>query len=96
MKNLKQLVLPCYKLEMVMSVEAWYFLHGSTDGVCNLTYLLSLLSKMAVSEVLNTKRGWAMPSIPDRWIDLCWYWPRNGASGARRCPACWRISRNAG
>ena len=31
MKNLKQLVLPCYKLEMAMSVEAWYFLHGSTD-----------------------------------------------------------------
>ena len=57
MKNLKQLVLPCYKLEMAMSVEAWYFLHGSTDGVCNLTYLLSLLSKMAVSEVRNTKRG---------------------------------------
>ena len=57
MKNLKQLVLPCYKLEMAMPVEAWYFLHGSTDGVCNLTYLLSLLSKMAVSEVVNTKRG---------------------------------------
>ena len=57
MKNLKQLVLPCYKLEMAMSVEAWYFLHGSTDGICNLTYLLFLLSKMAVSEVLNTKRG---------------------------------------
>ena len=57
MKNLKQLVLPCYKLEMAMSVEAWYFLHGSTDGICNLTYLLSLLSKMAASEVQNTKRG---------------------------------------
>ena len=57
MKNLKQLVLPCYKLEMAMSVEAWYFLHGSTDGICNLTYLLSLLSKMTVSEVQNTKRG---------------------------------------
>lgn len=54
---MKQLVLPCYKLEMVMPVEAWYFLHGSTDGICNLTYLLSLLSKMAVSEVQNTKRG---------------------------------------
>ncbi len=54
---MKQLVLPCYKLEMAMSVEAWYFLHGSTDGVCNLTYLLSLLSKIAVSEVQNTKRG---------------------------------------
>ena len=57
MKNLKQLVLPCYKLEMAMSVEAWYFLHGSTDGVCNLTFFLSLLSKMTVSEVQNTKRG---------------------------------------
>lgn len=57
MKNLKQLVLPCYKLEMAISVEAWYFLHGSTDGVCNLTYLFSLLSKMTVSEVMNTKRG---------------------------------------
>lgn len=54
---MKQLVLPCYKLEMAMSVEAWYFLHGTTDGVCNLTYLLSLLSKMAVTEVQNTKRG---------------------------------------
>lgn len=54
---MKLLVLPCYKLEMAMSVEAWYFLHGSTDGVCNLTYLLSLLSKMTVSEVQNTKRG---------------------------------------
>lgn len=57
MKNLKQLVLPCYKLEMVMTLEAWYFLHGSTDGVCNLTFFLSLLSKMTVSEVQNTKRG---------------------------------------
>ena len=54
---MKQLVLPCYKLEMAMSVEAWYFLHGSTDGICNLTYLLSLLSKMTVSEVQSTKRG---------------------------------------
>ena len=57
MKNLKQLVLPCYKLEMVMTVEAWYFLHGSTDGVCNLTFFLSLLSKMTASEVQNTKRA---------------------------------------
>lgn len=54
---MKQLVLPCYKLEMAMSVEAWYFLHGSMDGICNLTYLLSLLSKMTVSEVQSTKRG---------------------------------------
>ena len=54
---MKQLVLPCYKLEMAMPVEAWYFLHGSTYGICNLTYLLSLLSKITVSEVQNTKRG---------------------------------------
>ncbi len=57
MKNLKQLILPCYKVEIVMNVEAWYFLHGSTDGVCNLTFFLSLLSRMAVAEVQNTKRG---------------------------------------
>ena len=42
MKNLKQLVLPCYKMEVAMNVEAWYFLHGTTNGVCNLTYFLSL------------------------------------------------------
>ena len=94
MKNLKQFVLPCYKLEMAMSVEAWYFLHGSTDGICNLTYLLSLLSKMTVSEVQNTKRGLGYAVHPGQADG--WYWPRNGASGARRCPACWRISRNAG
>lgn len=40
-----------------MSVEAWYFLHGTTNGVCNLTYILSLLSGMAVTEVSKTKRG---------------------------------------
>lgn len=57
MKNLKQLVLPCYKLEIAATVEAWYFLHGSTDGVCNLTFFLSLLSRMTVSELQNTKRG---------------------------------------
>ena len=61
---MKQLVLPCYKLEMAMSVEAWYFLHGSTDGICNLTYLLSLLSKITVSEVQNTKRGLAYAVHP--------------------------------
>ena len=42
---------------MAMSVEAWYFLHGSTDGVCNLTFFLSLLSRIVVEEVQNTKRG---------------------------------------
>ena len=43
--------------ERLSLIHIWYFLHGSTDGICNLTYLLSLLSKMAVSEVQNTKRG---------------------------------------
>lgn len=57
MKNLKQLVLPCYKMEVAMNVEAWYFLHGTTNGVCNLTYFLSLLSGMAVTEVSKSKRG---------------------------------------
>lgn len=57
MKKLKQFVLPCYKMEMAMNVEAWYFLHGTTNGVCNLTYFLSLLSGMAVTEVSKTKRG---------------------------------------
>ena len=57
MKNLKQLVLPCYKMEVAMNVEAWYFLHGTTNGVCNLTYFLSLLSGMAVAEASKTKRG---------------------------------------
>lgn len=40
-----------------MNVEAWYFLHGTTNGVCNQTYFLSLLSGMAVTEVSKTKRG---------------------------------------
>ena len=57
MKQQKQLKLMCYKVEIVMSTEAWYFLHGTTNGVCNLTYFLSLLSGMVVTEVSKTKRG---------------------------------------
>lgn len=57
MKQQKQLKLMCYKVEIVMSTEAWYFLHGTTNGVCNLTYFLSLLSGMSVTEVSKTKRG---------------------------------------
>ena len=68
MKNLKQLVLPCYKVEMAMSVEAWYFLHGSTDGVCNLTFFLSLLSRIAVEEVQNTKRGLSYTRSEERRV----------------------------
>lgn len=96
MKNLKQLVLPCYKLEMAMSVEAWYFLHGSTDGICNLTYLLSLLSKMAVSEVQNTKRGLGYAVHPGQVDRSMLVLAKEWGIGRRRCPACWRISRNAG
>ena len=56
MKNLKQSL--CTKAnEMAMSVEVWCFAILAMDGICNLTYLLSLLSKMTVSEVQNTKRG---------------------------------------
>ena len=54
---MKQLVLPCYKVELAMGVEAWYFLHGTTAGVCNLTYFISLLSRMAVVETQQAKRG---------------------------------------
>ena len=52
MKNLKQLVLPCYKLEIAMSVEAWYFLHGSTDGIWG-------IGRKAVSRLLEdfSERG---------------------------------------
>lgn len=57
MKKLKQLVLPCYKVELAMDVEAWYFLYGTTCGVCNLTYFISLLSRMTVAEAQQTKRG---------------------------------------
>lgn len=57
MRQLKQLNLTCYKMEVVMTVEAWYFLHGTTGGACNLFHFLSLLSKMTVSEARNTKRG---------------------------------------
>ena len=40
-----------------MGVEAWYFLHGSTDGVCNLTFFLSLLSKNDCHRSAEFKRG---------------------------------------
>lgn len=56
MKSSGQLKLKCYKAEVVMSIEAWYFLHGTTNGVCNLFYFLSLLSKMQITEVLAGKR----------------------------------------
>lgn len=56
MKNPEQLKLMCYKVEIVLGIEAWYFLHGATNGVCNLFYFLSLLSKMQTTEVLAGKR----------------------------------------
>lgn len=57
MKRLGQLRMMCYKVEVVMSVEAWYFLHGTTNGACNLFYFLSLLSKMQTADTQLGKRG---------------------------------------
>lgn len=59
MKNPEQLKIMCYKAEVVMSVEAWYFLHGTTNGICNLFYFLSLLSKMQTASTQVNKRGQA-------------------------------------
>lgn len=56
MKNMGQLKMMCYKIEVMMGIEAWYFLHGTTNGICNLFYFLSLLSKMQTTEVLASKR----------------------------------------
>ena len=56
-KNPGQLRMMCYKAEIVMGIEAWYFLHGTTGGVCNLFYFLSLLSKMQTVSVQLGKRG---------------------------------------
>jgi len=55
-KNPGQLRLMCYKVEIVLGIEAWYFLHGTTNDVCNLFYFLSLLSKMQTAEVRAGKR----------------------------------------
>lgn len=57
MKQQKQLKLMCYKMEIVMSTEAWYFLYGTTCGTCNLFYFFSLLSGMATEDTTCNKRG---------------------------------------
>ena len=57
MKQQKQLNLTCYKMEIAMSVEAWYFLYGTTCGACNLFYFFSLLSRMATEDTPCNKRG---------------------------------------
>mgnify|MGYP001777529402 FL=1 len=59
MKQQKQLKLMCYKMEIVMSAEAWYFLYGTTCGTCNLFYFFSLLSGMATEDTTCNKRGMA-------------------------------------
>ncbi len=56
-KNPGQLRMMCYKVKIVMSVDAWYFLHGTTNSVCNLFYFLSLLSKMQTTDTQAGKRG---------------------------------------
>ena len=59
MKQQKQLKLMCYKMEIAMGVEAWYFLYGTTCGTCNLFYFFSLLSGMATEDTTYNKRGMA-------------------------------------
>lgn len=44
-------------MEIAMSVEAWYFLYGTTCGACNLFYFFSLLSGMATEDTPCNKRG---------------------------------------
>ena len=55
-RQIKQLNLMCYKLEVVLSVDAWHFLYGTTEGTPNLFYFLSLLSKMVTSTTSIKKR----------------------------------------
>lgn len=55
-KNPGQLRMMCYKAEIVLGIEAWYFLHGTTNGICNLFYFLSLLSKMQTADIQLGKR----------------------------------------
>lgn len=57
MKRITQLKLMCYKLEVVLSIDAWFFLHGTTEGRENIYYFLSLLSKMAITDTPVIKRG---------------------------------------
>lgn len=57
MKNPTQLKLMCQKVEIKLSIEAWYFLHGTTDGVSNSAYFLSLISKMQTTDKECSKRG---------------------------------------
>lgn len=96
MKQQKQLKLMCYKVEIVMSTEAWYFLHGTTNGVCNLTYFLSLLSGMSVTEVSKTKRGLGyalhLGQVDGSMLSLA----RSGISGVSLSAVCWRIFRSEG
>ena len=57
MKRITQLKLMCYKLEVLLSIDAWFFLHGTTEGRENIYYFLSLLSKMAITDSPVLKRG---------------------------------------
>ena len=57
MERIKQLNLMCYKLEVVLSIDAWFFLHGTTEGRENIYYFLSLLSKMVITDTPVLKRG---------------------------------------
>ncbi len=78
MKQIQQLNLPCYKMEVSMSIEAWHFLHGTTNGVSNHFYFLSLLSMMKTQETFGRKRGQTYPvhagQIDCSMIQLAMIW----------------------
>ena len=84
MKQQKQLELTCYKMEIAMGVEAWYFLYGTTCGTCNLFYFFSLLSGMATEDTACNKRGMAYTIRPGQRTAPCFHWQRSGTSVARQ------------
>ena len=57
MKRITELKLMYYKLEVMLSIDAWFFLHGATEGRENIYCFLSLLSKMAITDTPVLKRG---------------------------------------
>jgi len=54
---MKKIELPCYKVEIAMSIPAWVFLAGTTNGTSNQMYFLSLLQKLEVKKTNKKKRG---------------------------------------
>ena len=95
MKNLKQLVLPMLQIGDG-NVRGGMVLPAREHGRNMQPHLSPFpLSKMAVSEAQNTKRGLGYAVHPGQVDRSMLVLAKEWASGARRCPACWRISRNA-